>query len=73
MLITSSPKMEDSKLQELANSPTTGLDAVAELVQVIKGLKRGSCWCEMAIGNPMVSSHSEKCKAAREAVRRYGG
>ena len=28
---------------------------------VVLGLKRGSCWCEHGIGNPMVPAHTEAC------------
>jgi len=42
---------------------------------VLEGLKRGEiygqgCWCEHAIGNPMVQEHSRACIAAREYVGR---
>ena len=43
-------------------------DLQAQLSQVtqerdefIKDLKRGSCWCEVGIGNPNMTSHSEAC------------
>ena len=37
-----------------------------ELVKsVLNGLKRGDCWCEMAVGNPMVSSHDKDCLRAQ--------
>lgn len=29
---------------------------------LLLSLKRGSCWCEMGIGNPMVTSHSQACQ-----------
>jgi len=32
---------------------------------IIRGLKRGECWCEVAIGNPMVQTHGVSCLAAR--------
>lgn len=35
------------------------------LEKVIIDLKRGDCWCEMSIGNPMVKDHSPECKGAR--------
>ena len=35
-------------------------------------MERGShsiyCWCEMRIGNPMVSTHSEACELAQELM-----
>lgn len=44
-------------------------------VAILEGLKRGEiygqgCWCEHAIGNPMVQEHSRACIAAREYVGR---
>lgn len=27
------------------------------------------CWCDMRIGNPMVSEHSERCNTARDWVQ----
>ncbi len=42
---------------------------VDELVKALKGVKRGSCWCEMAIGNPMVSSHDSDCKFAKRVLK----
>jgi hypothetical protein len=39
-------------------------EEVKMLRAIVTGLRRGSCWCEMAIGNPMVREHSTVCKAA---------
>ena len=39
-----------------------------ELKQALRLLKRGSCWCEMAICNPMVKEHSEGCKLAQQLM-----
>ena len=41
---------------------------LAELLAVLKALQRGSCWCEMGIGNPMMSRHSQACLAAQAAI-----
>lgn len=35
----------------------------------LRGLQHGDCWCQMAIGNPMVKRHSSACVAAAEALR----
>lgn len=40
----------------------------ADLRMALELLKRGSCWCEMAIGNPMVKNHSEGCKLAQRLM-----
>lgn len=44
------------------------LDLIRKLRAVIGLLKRGSCWCELGIGNPMVRGHSDACRRAREAL-----
>lgn len=41
---------------------------IGRLLSIIEKLKTGSCWCGLGIGNPMLSSHSENCKRAAEAV-----
>lgn len=37
---------------------------VQRLREALQWLKRGSCWCEMAIGNPMARRHSKGCGLA---------
>ncbi|HUU20929.1 MAG TPA: hypothetical protein VM389_00205 [Phycisphaerae bacterium] len=61
----------------LCSSPSTaarlqrGWNSFDELLAVIEGLKRGSCWCEAAVDNPMMGGkHSRACKAARAAMAR---
>ncbi len=41
-------------------------DALLELRRDSDGL---ACWCEMAIGNPMVHDHSKGCQLARAALQ----
>lgn len=41
-----------------------------DLVKALEGVKRGSCWCEMGIGNPMMTSHSRQCGVARSTLFR---
>lgn len=42
---------------------------VRKLTAALVGLSRGDqCWCDLAIGNPMMSSHSRACEAARAAL-----
>ena len=43
-------------------------DYTTALVEALKLLKRGTCWCEMAIGHPLVNQHSLGCQAARELL-----
>lgn len=34
---------------------------------LLESLKRGTCWCEVAIGNPMFKQHSLPCRE----IQRY--
>lgn len=47
----------------------------AALVEALEHLSRSSgpepCFCDVAIGNPLMSSHSSSCKNAREALAAY--
>ena len=38
----------------------------AEIMQALLALKRGSCWCEMAVGTPYCNGHSSACLRAQE-------
>jgi hypothetical protein len=37
-------------------------------LRALKLLKKGSCWCEIGIGNPMYKNHSEGCKIAQHIL-----
>jgi hypothetical protein len=52
----------------IAFSQAAAIVRTGELLEVIKALRRGSCWCGMGIGNPMVRQHSPACERARLAV-----
>lgn len=41
---------------------------VARLRAALAGLRRGDCWCEFGIGNPMLSRCLPACETAREAL-----
>ncbi len=50
-----------------------GLGRSEELVLELEKLvlevahdKKSPCWCQVAIGNPMMKDHSQQCKALRE-------
>ncbi len=46
--------------------------AVRELVKALQLLKRGDCWCEVAIGNPMFQGrHTQKCLMVQELFTHY--
>ena len=38
--------------------------------KALKGLKRGECFCECGLDNPMMAgAHSKECQAARAAIK----
>lgn len=50
--------------------------AAPELLAALKLLARGNgqlCFCEMAIGNPMLKEHSRACVNARAAIQKAEG
>ena len=50
------------------------LAEVIESHSAIYALRRGDCWCEMGIGNPMMKEHSQIClflKTKRLLVRGF--
>jgi hypothetical protein len=48
--------------------PECSFDRVVALETLIIKLKRGRCWCERSIGNPMVTEHTEACIEATELI-----
>jgi len=46
--------------------------ALALAVSLIDRLRRGSCWCECAIGNPNASGHTSACEDAQELFKQQG-
>ena len=42
---------------------------VAKLRRILRALRRGDCYCEAGIGNPMMPGHTEACIAAQEATK----
>jgi hypothetical protein len=46
--------------------------AIAEAVHIVQLVKRGTCWCQMGIGNPLATAHSERCLMAQRFVKQYG-
>jgi hypothetical protein len=45
-----------------------------ELLEALKGMMRGDCFCECGIDNPMMDGkHSEACIKAREAIAKAEG
>lgn len=39
---------------------------LSEAVEIIKALRRGDCWCEKGIGNPMFKVHTNACQHAQD-------
>ena len=58
--------------QDYSNCRRTRAEAEAEtarLREALVNLKRGACWCEVGIGNPMVRGvHSNACQRALDVV-----
>lgn len=43
---------------------------IKNLLKALQGLKRGDCFCEVAIGNPMLGgSHTESCIYASKIIK----
>jgi hypothetical protein len=40
--------------------------------EALVALKGGDCWCEMAVGNPMVRRHSTGCQMATDLTKAMG-
>ena len=38
---------------------------IGQAVLLLYGLRRGDCWCDVGIGNPMMSSHDKVCDEVR--------
>lgn len=52
-------------------NPTEFRNQRDELVMALFQLKRGDCWCEAGIGNPMMKGgHSYDCNFAKQALAR---
>lgn len=48
--------------------------AAPDLLDALKGLRiRDECFCDMAIGHPLMRSHSDVCIAARAAITKAEG
>ncbi len=45
--------------------------AFPEAVKIIFELRIGSCWCPVAIGNPMYKDHTLVCKSASKFLNEH--
>lgn len=61
-------RIREQRIRELQVARIGDSENIGRLLSIIASLKTGSCWCSMGIGNPMVKSHTDACKAAAEAV-----
>jgi hypothetical protein len=43
-----------------------------KLKRLIWILKRGDCWCEAGVGNPMMKDHSVVCKLVQKFINEAG-
>jgi hypothetical protein len=43
---------------------------VEQARKLIEVMKRGDCWCEMAVGNPMVKGHAIFCQEAARFIEK---
>jgi hypothetical protein len=65
------PRAHPPALVEVLRSALALPDELANgnLLKTLNGLKRGSCWCEAGIDNPMMAGrHSADCLAAQVAI-----
>ena len=37
--------------------------------KLLHKLKRGTCWCELGIGNPMMSGHTMLCREIQQELK----
>lgn len=37
------------------------LQEIEEMMSIFEDLKTGDCWCQVGIGNPMITEHSKAC------------
>jgi hypothetical protein len=49
------------------------LVAAPELFEAIKLLRKGDCFCEFGIGNPMYKEHTKGCILAQQAIAKAIG
>ena len=49
------------------------LPAGSDMLAALEAVRRGSCWCGVGIGNPMMRGHSKACGQARAAVAKARG
>lgn len=53
----------------------SGIDYdILKLIEALKGLKiNNECWCDKAIGSPMLVEHTDACIKAKEALELWKG
>ena len=47
-------------------------EAIQECLDLLDALKRGTCWCEVGIGNPMLQTHTVTCVRVQSIMKRAG-
>lgn len=58
-------RQRDEAVQVLWEAVERAIDQCDEAAQLLRSLKRGDCWCEAGIGNPMMTNHSPQCRNAK--------
>ena len=59
------------RMVEIIETEKRNYELLKECKKTLLNLKRrDSCWCEKAIGNPMVKHHSDACIQARELMEK---
>jgi hypothetical protein len=48
------------------------MNDVERCLNVIEGLRLGSCWCERGLDNPNFTRHTGTCQGAVELLTKYG-
>lgn len=48
------------------------MDEIERCLNVIEGLRKGSCWCERGIDNPNFWTHTGICGGAVELLEKHG-
>lgn len=54
-------ELEMSLTQEQVDEFEEIIQKIEDLTDVLKELKTGDCWCQVGIGNPMITEHSKAC------------
>ncbi len=54
-------ELEMNLTREQVNEFEEIIKKIEDLADVLKELKTDDCWCQVGIGNPMITEHSKAC------------